>query len=174
MGHHIGGQSGTVSANRQKIILRQAPAMATGMFSIVVLLVGDVDPSRTVLLPARSSTVFLHRISAVLPGDDGSGQRGRKRGINATANARFALRLHACGETLALRQRSSGESIDVARRAHQDIVFRTKLLLTLKQHGADMCRMPIAALEIDAQGARKTGPQGGPHIGMRRAPVRLA
>ncbi|MCP3720731.1 hypothetical protein [Paraburkholderia sp. CNPSo 3281] len=84
-----------VSANRQKIIGRQAPAMATGMFSIVVLLVGDVDSSRTVVLPARSSTVFLHRISAVLQGNDGSGQRGRKRGINATANARFVLRLHA-------------------------------------------------------------------------------
>ncbi|WP_321918025.1 hypothetical protein [Paraburkholderia sp. J11-2] len=144
------------------------------MFLIVVLLVGEVDSSRTVLLLPRSSTVFLDRISAVLPGDDGSGQRGRKRGINATANARFALRLHDYGETLALRQRSSGESIDVARRAHQDIVFRTKPLLTLEPHGADMCRMPIAASEIDAQGARKTGPQSGPHIGMRRAPVRLA
>ncbi|HEX8895758.1 MAG TPA: hypothetical protein VF783_20705, partial [Terriglobales bacterium] len=111
--------------------LATSTAMATGVFLIVVLLVGEVDSSRKVLLLPRSSTVFLHRISAVLPGDDGSGQRGRKRGINATANARFALRLHAYGETLALRQRSSGESIDVARRAHQDIVFRTKPLLML-------------------------------------------
>jgi hypothetical protein len=84
-----------VSANRQKIIVRQAPAMATGMFSIVALLVGDVDFSRSVVLTARSST-FLHRISAVLQGNNGSGQRGRERGINATANARFVLRLHAC------------------------------------------------------------------------------
>ena len=84
-----------VSANRQKIIVRQAPAMATGMFSIVVLLVGDVDSSRTVVLPARSSTAFRRRISAVLQGNDGSGQRDRKRGINATAKARFVLRLHA-------------------------------------------------------------------------------
>ncbi|HKR41112.1 MAG TPA: hypothetical protein VJU59_15795 [Paraburkholderia sp.] len=84
-----------VSANRQKIIVQQAPAMATGMFSIVVLLVGDVDSSRTVVLPTRSSAVFLHRISAVLLGNDGCGQRGRKRGINATAKARFVLRLHA-------------------------------------------------------------------------------
>jgi hypothetical protein len=85
-----------VSANRQKIIVRQAPAMATGMFSIVALLVGDVDFSRTVVLLARSSTVFLHRISAVLQGNNGSGRRGCKRGINVTANARFVLRLHAC------------------------------------------------------------------------------
>ncbi|WP_321965466.1 hypothetical protein, partial [Paraburkholderia sp. J7] len=131
------------------------------MFLIVVLLVGEVDSSRTVLLLPRSSTVFLQRISAVLPGDDGSGQRGRKRGINATANARFALRLHAYGETLTLRQRTSGESIDVARRARQDIVFRTKPLLTLKKHGADMCRMPIAALEIDAQGAKNLARRAG-------------
>ncbi|WP_154678225.1 hypothetical protein [Paraburkholderia nodosa] len=35
-----------VTANRQKIVVRQAPAMATGMLSIVVLLVGDVDSSK--------------------------------------------------------------------------------------------------------------------------------
>ncbi|MEX3953129.1 hypothetical protein AB4Y40_35945 [Paraburkholderia sp. EG287B] len=120
-----------VSANRQKIIVRQAPAVATGMFSIVVLLVGDVDSSRTVVLPARCSTVFLHRISAVLQGNDGSGQRGRKRGINVTANARFVpASSHLCwiesilrrtGETLTLRQRSTGELTDVAKRAHPDI-----------------------------------------------------
>jgi hypothetical protein len=42
-----------VSANRQKIIVRQAPAMATGMFLIVALLVGDVDFSRTVVASAE-------------------------------------------------------------------------------------------------------------------------
>ncbi|MCP3727467.1 hypothetical protein M3I53_30830 [Paraburkholderia sp. CNPSo 3272] len=78
-------------------------------------------------------------------GDDGSGQRGRKRDINSTANARSVLRLHAyaasnqfpAGQAKRLRfGRSSGESIDVARRTPQDIVFCTKLLFTLKQHGA--------------------------------------
>jgi len=41
-------------------------------------------------------------------------------------------------------------------------------------HHAHVLAMSIASLKIDAQGARKTGPQDGPHIGMRRAPVRLA
>lgn len=174
MGHHTGGQSGTVSANRQKIILRQAPAMATGMFLIVVLLVGEVDSSRTVLLLPRSSTVFLHRISAVWPAGDGSGQRAESSASTLPQTRASPCVFTPMAKRFALHQRSSGESNDVARRAHQHIVFRTKLLLTLKQHGADMCRMPIAALEIDAQGARKTGPQSGPHIGMRRARVRLA
>jgi len=119
-----------VSANRQKIIVRQAPAMATGMFSIVALLVGDVDFSRTVVLPARSSTVFLHRISAVLQGNNGSGRRGRKRGINATANARFVLRLHAYagsnqfpgGRAKRLRfVNDQAEYRSMSRRDHQDI-----------------------------------------------------
>jgi len=94
-----------VSANRRKIV-RQAPAMVTGMFSIVVLLVGDVDSSRTVVLPARSSTVFLHKC-AIRPASS------RLCWIESIP--------WRTGETLTLRQRSTGESIDVAKRAHQDI-----------------------------------------------------
>ena len=115
------------SANRQKIIVRQAPAVATGMFSIVVLLVGDVDSSRTVVLPARSSTVLLHRISAVL-GHPGSVAQVRHQRYRKCAIRRASSRLCCIesipwrtGETLTLRQRSTGESIDVAKRAHQDI-----------------------------------------------------
>ncbi|WP_156123923.1 hypothetical protein [Paraburkholderia mimosarum] len=159
-----------VSANRQKIIVRQAPAIATGMFLIVVLLVGDVDSSRTIVLPARSSTVFLRRISAVLQGNDGSGQRGRKLAINATANARFVLRLHAYagsnqfpgGQAKRLRfVNDQPENRSMSRRG------RTRT-------SRACAGMSIASLKIDAQGAGKTGPQDGPHIGMRLAPVRLA
>ena len=170
MGHHVEGHSGTVSANRQKIILRHAPAMATGMFSIVVLLVGDVDPSRTVLLPARSSTVFLHRISAVLRGDDGSGQRGRKRGVNATANARFVLRLHA---DAASNQFPGGQARRL-RFVNDQPENRSMSRRGRTETSRACASMPIASLKIDAQGAGKTGPQDGPHIGMRRALVRLA
>ncbi len=144
-----------VSANRQKIIVRQAPAIATGVFLIVVLLVGDVDSSRTIVLPARSSTVFLRRISAVLQGNDGSGQRGRKLAINATANARFVLRLHADagsnqfpgGQAKRLRfVNDQPENRSMSRRG------RTRT-------SRACAGMSIASLKTDARGARKTGPR---------------
>ncbi|MFX1689792.1 hypothetical protein PWR05_35595 [Paraburkholderia sp. A2RI-6] len=159
-----------VSANRQKIIVRQAPAMATGMVSIVVLLVGDVDSSRTVVLPARSSTVFLHRMSGLLQSNDGSGHRGRKRGINATVNARFVLRLHAYARS---NQFAGGQAKRL--RFVNDQPENRPMSRRGRTRTSRACAgMSIASLKIDAQGAGKTGLQDGPHIGMRRAPVRLA
>jgi hypothetical protein len=158
-----------VSANRQKIIVRQARAMATGTFSIVALLVGDVDSSRTVVLPARRST-FLHRISAVLQGNDGSGQRGRERGINATANARFVLRLHAWAGSNQFR----GGQAKRLRFVNDQPENRSMSRRGRTRTSCACAGMSIASLKIDSQGARKTGPQDGPNIGMRRAPVRLA
>ena len=174
MGHHIGGQSGTVSANRQKIILRQAPAMATGMFLIVVLRSGKsirrgqcyccrgVQPSSFTGYPLFCRAMM----------DPGSAAESAASTLPQTRASPcvftpMAKRLHFVNDHPENRSMWRGGRTRTS-------CFATKLLLTLKQHGADMCRMPIAALEIHAQGARKTGPQSGPHIGMRRAPVRLA